>query len=247
MHRTTGITILFSCVLLCSIAGCGENNQAAPEAKIQVDQEDVAGGGASGRNDPIELTADEALAVSPATANVPEVIVHTSQGDMRIKLFAEEAPQTVTNFLENYVDRDSYRDTIVHYVEKDYMMIAGGYTSEYEKIPARAAVVYEGDNGLRNRRGTIAINRHPDYIHSGTTEFFFNLVDNEFLDEGDALAGGVPESGANVSAPGYCVFGEIIEGIEVMDKIGAVEVKDRDGFPSTPAEPVIVISIERVR
>ncbi len=245
MHRTAGSYLLIAAISLFPLTGCGDKGDIVPDAKIEVEQEQGHDERPSGRIDPIELTADEAGEDSPANAVAPEVIVHTSQGDIRIKLFSEEAPQTVSNFLENYVDRGIYRDTLVHYVEKDYMMIAGGYTSGFEKIPSRAAVVYEGSNGLRNRRGTIAVNRHPDYIHSGTSEFFFNLVDNEFLDDGDAVT--LSESGEDSPVPGYCVFGEVIEGIDVMDKIGAVNVTDRDGFPKSPADPVTVISIERVR
>jgi len=245
MHRTAGTYLLLAAISLFPLTGCGDKGDTVPDAKIEVEQEQDNEEGNSGRMDPIELTADEAGKDSPAKVAAPEVIVHTSQGDIRIKLFSEEAPQTVSNFLDNYVDRGIYRDTLVHYVEKDYMMIAGGYTSGFEKIPSRAPVVYEGSNGLQNRRGTIAVNRHPDYIHSGTSEFFFNLVDNDFLNDGETTV--LSESGENSPAPGYCVFGEVIEGIEVMDKIGAVTVTDREGFSKSPAEPVTVISIERVR
>ena len=245
MHRTTGRFLLIVAISLFPLSGCGDKGGTLPDAKIEVEENVGQVENSPGRMEPIELTADEAGAVSPAKVAAPEVIVHTSQGDIRIKLFSEEAPQTVSNFLENYVDRGLYRDTLVHYVEKDYMMIAGGYTSGFEKIPARAPVVYEGHNGLRNQRGTIAVNRHPDYIHSGTSEFFFNLADNQFLDDGDTTT--LTESGDSSPVPGYCVFGEIVEGIEVMEKIGAVSVTDREGFPQSPTDPVTVISVERVR
>jgi len=234
-------------LLLFPALGCGDNSEASPDAKIQVEDYGKQPGGSSDRVDPIELTADETRMDSPAAQfkqPPPEVIVHTSHGDIRIKLFDQEAPQTVSNFLENYVDRDCYRDTLVHYVKKDYMMIAGGYTSAYEEIPVRAPVIYEGGNGLSNRRGTVAMNRLPEFKHSGTTQFFFNLVDNEFLNH---VTTEVQDGSGNAETPGYCVFGEIVEGIEVMDTLGATQVVDKDGFPSTPVEPLVITSIERIR
>jgi len=206
-------------VLLFPVLGCGDNSEASPDAKIQVEDYGNPSGGSSDRVDPIELTADEIRMDSPAAQfkqPPPEVIVHTSHGDIRIKLFDQEAPQTVSNFLENYVDRDCYRDTLVHYVKKDYMMIAG----------------------------TVAMNRLPEFEHSGTTQFFFNLVDNEFLNH---VTTEVQDGSGSEETPGYCVFGEIVEGIEVMDMLGATQVVDKDGFPSTPVEPLVITSIERIR
>lgn len=243
MYRSGGVLLIFTLIVFFSVTGCGKKGQVPPEAKIQVEENDGQADGEDARMSPIELTADEASPDSPAVTVLPEVVVHTSQGDIRIRLFAEDAPQTVDNFLENYVDRAVFHDTLIHFVEKDYMMIAGGYTSAYEKVPARAPVIYEGENGLSNRRGTIAVNRHPDFIHSGQSEFFFNLADNEFLDHKEATS---PEGDAS-STPGYCVFGEIVEGIEVADMIGSVEVVDREGFPKTPVAPVVVTAIERIR
>lgn len=243
MYRAGQTLLIFSLLAFFTAAGCGKKGEVLPEAKIQVEE---GGSQAEARHEnmsPIELTADEASPDSPAVTVLPEVIVHTSQGDIRIRLFAEDAPQTVDNFLANYVERAIFHDTLIHFVEKDYMMIAGGYTSAYEKVPARAPVIYEGENGLSNRRGTIAVNRHPDFIHSGQTEFFFNLADNEFLDHKEAAS---TEEGAEAE-PGYCVFGEIVEGIEVAEMIGSVDVVDREGFPKTPVEPVVVTSIERIR
>lgn len=243
MYRSGQALVVCTLLAFLTATGCGEKGEVLPEAKIQVEEDGGQAEGGQARMSPIELTADEASPDSPAATVLPEVIVHTSQGDIRIRLFAEDAPQTVDNFLTNYVDRGIYHDTLIHFVEKDYMMIAGGYTSAYEKIPARAPVIYEGENGLSNRRGTIAVHRHPDFIHSGTSEFFFNLVDNEFLDHKESAATEADSDGE----PGYCVFGEIVEGIEVFDKIGTVEVVDREGFPKTPSAPVVVTAIERIR
>jgi cyclophilin family peptidyl-prolyl cis-trans isomerase len=243
MYRSVQTLVICTLLAFVTAAGCDKKGQVVPEAKIQVEDNGGQAGDGQARMSPIELTADEASLDSPAAPVLPEIVVHTSQGDIRIRLFAEDAPQTVDNFLENYVDRGMFHDTLIHFVEKDYMMIAGGYTSAYEKIPVRAPVIYEGENGLSNRRGTIAVHRHPDFIHSGQSEFFFNLVDNEFLDHQE----GSSDEAASDGKPGYCVFGEIVEGIEVIDKIGSVEVVDREGFPLTPATPVVVTAIERIR
>ena len=171
MYRSGEALLILTLVVCSAGTGCGKKGQVPPEAKIQVEENDGQADGEDARMSPIELTADEASPDSPAVTALPEVIVHTSQGDIRIRLFAEDAPQTVDNFLENYVDRAIFHDTLIHFVEKDYMMIAGGYTSAYEKVPARAPVIYEGENGLSNRRGTIAVTRHPDFIHSGQAEY----------------------------------------------------------------------------
>lgn len=233
----------FALSLLLFTWGCGSDSDDNPPARIEADEATTPTAVPENRaEEPIELTADEARGSSPALPMVlpdPEVLIHTNKGTIRLRLFAKDAPQTVSNFLQNYVDRAAYHDSLFHYVEQDYMVVAGGFNAKYEEIPARAPVVYEGDNGQTNRRGTVALLRQSEYIDSGTSQFFFNLGDNNFLDHQ------VSTDADGEDAPGYCVFGEVVEGLDVMDKIGAVATEDRDGFPMTPSEPLVVTSVER--
>src|SRR2546421_11302408 len=104
----------------------------------------------------------------------PTVVLHTTLGDITLKLFAEKAPRTVENFLRGYAERGFYDQTIFHHVERGRMLIAGGYTPELAKKPTRAPIYNESRNGLSNRRGTVAMIREPESPHSATSEFFVN-------------------------------------------------------------------------
>ncbi|MEC9004435.1 MAG: peptidylprolyl isomerase [Planctomycetota bacterium] len=196
----------------------------------------------------VQLQAEEAMNDSPAQAPenlFPEVLVQTSLGDLRIRLNAEKAPRTVSNFLANYVDRQFYDQTIIHYVDAGFMIAGGGYQVDYQSKVARTAIRHEGDNGLKNVRGTIAMVRHAEYIHSAKSEVFINLADNPSLDyqeKEDAEA-----ESRDPASYGYCVFGEIVEGMEVLDRIGGTPVVDKADFPRTPSTPVIIKKIERLR
>jgi peptidyl-prolyl cis-trans isomerase B (cyclophilin B) len=130
-----------------------------------------------------------------------------------------------------------YDQTIFHQVYKDQAVLAGGYTANLTEIPARTPVSNQAHNGLKNLRGTIAILRQPDVIDSATSQFFINVADNPALDYRDRTPEGY----------GYCVFGEVINGMEVVDKIANTEVKDTDKFDRTPVQPVVVKSIRRVK
>jgi cyclophilin family peptidyl-prolyl cis-trans isomerase len=149
-----------------------------------------------------------------------------------------EAPQTVENFIYNYVDTGFYNGTVFHYVDSKSMVAAGGYTADYEPLQTRPPVLSESQNGLKNLRGTVALAHHPEDVHSGTSQFFINLVDNPHLDN---------TSSENGEPTGYCVFGEVIDGMEVVQRIATAKVHDRDVFVSTPVEPIVIESIERVR
>ena len=140
------------------------------------------------------------------------------------------------NFL-SYVSAAYYDQTIVHQVYKGQGWVAGGYGANGLEKPAHTPVRHEGDNGLKNRRGTIAMVRRPDAVNSATSQFFVNVANNENLDFKDRTPAGY----------GYCVFGEIIEGIEVVDKINGVEVRDTADFERTPVQPIVISSIRRIR
>lgn len=158
----------------------------------------------------------------------PKVVVATSQGQFTLQLDAEKAPITVANFLE-YVDRGFYNGTIIHQVSAGYVVQGGGYTESLEEKPTGPAIRNEAHNGLSNRRGTIAMARAADLIDSSTSQFFVNLSDNPTLDHKNTEADGY----------GYCVFGEVVEGLETVDQIGKSPV---DG-----GQPVKTVRIESVR
>jgi cyclophilin family peptidyl-prolyl cis-trans isomerase len=144
----------------------------------------------------------------------------------------------VDNFLDHYVSRGFYNGTMFHYVEKGFMIIGGGYTPDGEPKETRTPVHNEAHNGLKNLRGTVAMARHAKYVDSATSQFFINLADNPTLDH--VATGG--DDGY-----GYCVFGQVIEGMEVVDRIANVAVKDSETFPKKPVDPVTVESAARLK
>jgi peptidyl-prolyl cis-trans isomerase B (cyclophilin B) len=225
--------------------GCGSKDGSPPAASIDaVDSGDPSatdGKSAFALTEPVQLNAEGTSTETPAQPRVepqrpPQVLINTSLGDIRVELDAEKAPVTVDNFLANYVDRGFYDNTVVHYVEKDFMILGGGYTTELEPKETRAYIRNEADNGLKNLRGTIAMSRHPEHIDSATSQFYINLVDNPSLDHKS------PETSDDY---GYCVFGKVTDGMDVVDRIAGVEVEDRGQFASTPVQPVVIKSIQR--
>jgi peptidyl-prolyl cis-trans isomerase B (cyclophilin B) len=162
------------------------------------------------------------------------VIIRTNKGDMKVKLFDKEAPVTVENFLA-YVDSGHYAGTIFHRVIDNFMIQGGGFTPEMEQKPTRAPIKNEATNRVRNSRGTIAMAR-TQIIDSATSQFFINVKDNQFLDHRDTSAQGF----------GYCVFGEVVEGLDVVDAIKGVKTGRVGGFADVPVEQVVIESVDRV-
>jgi len=159
---------------------------------------------------------------------LPQVKLETNYGNIIIELNAEKAPITVANFL-SYVNDGFYDGTIFHRVIKDFMIQGGGFTEEFVQKTPKAAIQNEANNGLSNVRGSLAMARTGD-PHSATAQFFINTVDNNFLD----FRG---ESGA---AWGYAVFGQVIEGMEVVDAIRAVSTGSQNGHGDVPNEIVMI-------
>ena len=152
----------------------------------------------------------ESSGATEATGN-PVVVLSTTLGDIKIELYPDKAPKTVENFLR-YVNEGKYDGTIFHRVIKRFMNQGGGFTPDYKKVGTFAPIKNEADNGLLNKRGSIAMARTPD-PDSASSQFFINLKDNDFL---------------NYSAPtaqgwGYAVLGEVVEGMDVVDSIAALE------------------------
>lgn len=161
---------------------------------------------------------------------LPQVKLETNYGNIVIELNAEKAPNTVANFL-SYVNDGFYDGTIFHRVIKDFMIQGGGFTEEFVQKTPKAAIQNEANNGLSNVRGSVAMARTGD-PHSATAQFFINTVDNNFLD----FRG---ESGA---AWGYAVFGQVIEGMDVIEAIRAVSTGSQDGHSDVPNETVMINS-----
>ncbi len=166
------------------------------------------------------------------TAN-PKVLMKTTKGDMTIELHLDKAPITVKNFL-SYVDEKFYDGTIFHRVIKDFMIQGGGLTEDFVEKPAKSPIKNEASNGLKNKRGTIAMARMPE-PNSATCQFFINHVDNSFLDYGVASDGF-----------GYCVFGTVIDGMSVVDDIAKTPTMTKRGMADVPRETIKIISVSRV-
>ena len=164
----------------------------------------------------------------------PRVLLSTSLGDITIQLEPEKAPKTVANFLD-YVKSGHYDGTVFHRVIGGFMIQGGGFTPDMAQKPTRAPIPLESRNGLKNERGTVAMARTsvPD---SATSQFFINVVDNAMLDQPNARDG-----------QGYAVFGRVVAGMDVVDRIRAVETTSVGGHQHVPARPVLIRSATIVK
>jgi cyclophilin family peptidyl-prolyl cis-trans isomerase len=172
-----------------------------------------------------------AFIASGANAQNPQVEMRTSMGVIVLELQPENAPETVKNFLQ-YVKDGFYNGTIFHRVISDFMIQGGGFTADLAAKKTRDPIKHEGGNGLRNQVGTIAMARTAD-PNSATSQFFINVVDNQMLD----FRGPGPQE------VGYCVFGRVIKGLDVVNKIRSVETTVRGPHQNLPVK---TITIEKV-
>jgi cyclophilin family peptidyl-prolyl cis-trans isomerase len=181
---------------------------------------------------------DAAIAPTPASTAPPvRVAMTTSLGRIVLELDPARAPATVANFL-GYVDAGHYNGTIVHRVVPNLLVQGGAYTPDLQPKPERAPVPLEAGNGLSNLRGTVAAARRPDTRDSATTQFFINVVDNPQFD---------PVDPSNDIGAGYAVFGRVVEGLEVVDRMRAVETGAQGPFPSrVPTTPIVIERVERL-
>jgi cyclophilin family peptidyl-prolyl cis-trans isomerase len=166
----------------------------------------------------------------PAAAN-PVATIDTSVGAIRIELFADKAPVSVENFLQDVQD-NFYTGTIFHRVVPGYVVQGGGYSPELAEKATRAPIQNEATNGIRNQRGTVAMAR-TRALRSATSQFYINLSDNPKLDHYSYA----PDEF------GYAVFGRVIEGMDVADRIGAVPTATKDGMENVPVTPVVIKGI----
>lgn len=187
-----------------------------------------------------------AVLAGSTRAENPVVAIDTSLGTIKVELFEDKAPVTVKNFLD-YVAAKHYDGTIFHRVMGDFMIQGGGFGTDKKEKPTKSEIKNEWHNGLKNDRGTIAMARkeHPD---SASAQWFINVVDNP------KLSTARPETGN----AGYCVFGKVVEGMDVVDKIKAVRTGNavfmatgpkglqRASFQDVPAENVVIKSVKKV-
>ena len=158
------------------------------------------------------------------------VILTTTHGDITIELFEDDAPITVENFLA-YVDDGFFDGTIFHRVIPNFMVQGGGLTAGLEQKPTRSPIKNEADNGRSNKRGTLAMAR-TQVVDSATAQFFINLSDNTFLDHG-------------ARDFGYAVFGQVTDGMDVVDAIAQVPTGNRGGHQNVPLEPITITGASR--
>ncbi len=181
------------------------------------------------------LAALISFSSGPAFAANPKVLMKTSKGDIVIELDEAKAPISVKNFL-SYVDEKFYDGTIFHRVIKGFMIQGGGYTADFVQKKAKPPIKNEAANGLKNKRGTIAMARTNE-INSATCQFFINHVDNAFLDH-------VPGDPQHY---GYAVFGRVVSGLEVVDAIANSPTGTIRGLADAPRQTITIFSIERLQ
>ncbi len=164
-------------------------------------------------------------------ADNPHVVIDTSFGEIELVLEAEKAPITVNNFLD-YVDAESYNDTIFHRVMPGFMIQGGGFDKNMQQKATKDPIKNEANNGLKNNRGTVAMARTQD-PDSATMQFFINHADNDFLNNSSRDAG-------------YAVFAKVVRGMDVADQIAQVRTANQGGHQNVPTDPIIINTIKRL-
>ena len=208
----------------------------SPEEKMPVEAEDVEPSEPEPpKQAPKKVAPKKEVAKKTAPKEVtgkPVVIMETTKGTIKIELYAEKTPETVANFLQ-YVDDKFFDGTIFHRVIKDFMIQGGGFTADMAQKPTREQIKNESSNGLKNERGTLAMAR-TSAPHSASSQFFINHRTNTFLDRDQARDGW-----------GYCVFGKVTEGMDVVDAMAAVATGTKGGQQNVPLEPILIKSAHR--
>lgn len=223
--RWTGALGLLGLIVL-PVAACGQeagDGDAADEVAAEDTTRDAEAAGAPAA--PTNVYGD--------SMPHPTVTLNTSEGDIRIELFPEHAPESVENFLA-YVENGFYDGLIFHRVIPGFMIQAGGHQPDMTpKEATRPSIQNESDNGLKNLRGTVAMARQPG-PHTAQAQFFINHADNANLDHRGTDGGW-----------GYAVFGRVVEGMDVVDEIARQPTGNRAGHQNVPADPVVIESATR--
>ena len=240
-YVSSSIIRFFAVALLVSAAmiawGCQqtEKNQGQPEQTEITDSgnessKQAVGETEQGQEKQVEQDNTRDKQTETKGGN-PVVIMSTSLGDIKIELYPDKAPITVENFL-SYVNDGFYNGTIFHRVIPGFMVQGGGFTPDMQQKPTKSPIKNEADNGLKNEPGTIAMAR-TNVVDSATSQFFINQVDNQFLNHGSRDFG-------------YAVFGKVVEGIDVVNKIAQVKTGRVGPFQDVPIEPVVIESVKVV-
>jgi len=169
--------------------------------------------------------------IASAAGKNPVVLMETSMGNVKLELFEKEAPISVKNFLD-YAGSGFYSGTIFHRVIPGLMIQGGGFTADLNQKNTKAPIKNEATNGLKNTRGTLAMAR-TGVVDSATAQFFINVVDNDFLNHRNT----------GMQGYGYAVFGKVLEGMDVVDKIAAVKTVSK-GMPNMPEKDVVIKSMK---
>jgi cyclophilin family peptidyl-prolyl cis-trans isomerase len=222
--RATQATALLTVVLAATALGCGRKATDSSSASTVASADE--------HNSPKSQPA-----VKKVDHVHPVVRVETNMGAITLRLDAARAPGTVRNFL-NYVNEGFYDNTLIHYVDADKMIVAGGYTTQRTPKPTRPSIRNEAHNGLKNVSGTVGMARDGSMIDSATSQFFINLADAPQRDhQGDTAA-----------QYGYCVFGEVIEGLDIAARISKSSNKNLgDDLLQTPDPAVVITSVRILR
>ena len=226
--RTHILLAVFAVSLLLALTACGKHTGASASGG----DDDTASPAINPGDAAAASGADGAVTVAAQAG--PRVDLHTNMGDIVIELYPDKAPKTVANFL-SYVRDGYYNGTIFHRVIDDLLIQGGAYTAAMQKKPARAPIPDEANNGLSNQRGTVSAAR-AQAPGSATSEFFINLVDNPRFDY---------VSDADATTAGYAVFGKVVSGMNVVDKIRAVKTHGQGKFTAdVPVTPVVIDKAE---
>jgi len=183
------------------------------------------------------VTLSLGLSVAVAADKNPVVVMETSMGNVKIELFADKAPLSVKNFLD-YASSGFYKDTVFHRVIPNFMAQGGGLTADLQPKPDnKPPIKNEAGNGLKNDRGTVAMAR-TGVVDSATSQFFINVVNNDFLNHRDESAQGF----------GYAVFGKVVEGMDVVDRMVAAPQKRKNAvFQNVPDTPIVIKAVKPVK
>jgi peptidyl-prolyl cis-trans isomerase A (cyclophilin A) len=183
-------------------------------------------------------TLDPSPTAQPTPTPLPKTVratLKTSLGDIELELNAEKAPVTVKNFLQ-YIDSGFYKDTLFHRVIPKFMIQGGGFTKGMVEKKGQPPIINEAANGLHNTRGTIAMARSQN-INSATSQFYINLVDNPYLDQKGNIA----------KDYGYCVFGKVTKGMDVVDKIAAVPTATVGVYQNVPKQDIVILDTKVIK
>jgi cyclophilin family peptidyl-prolyl cis-trans isomerase len=230
--RRVGVWV--GCLML---AGCGKSEPAAPtaasaEVNAPATTPSPAAVAASGAKSNVIL-ATHTAPVAPSPPADVLLVLHTSLGNLTVRLYEKQAPRTVNNFLD-YARGRHYDGTLFHLVDSGYVAVGGGYDVNLQLKPVRYPIANEAKNGLKNVRGALTMARDPRDANSATSQFFINLADNPQLDH----------RGESAEEFGYCVFGQVVDGLDVLDKMNQAQTGSQKGFDKMPTTPIVLHTIK---